>query len=49
MGPPAKFYSSTRSLMGRHLNEITIPLFKVFMAPSVEAAVARVLYSGFVG
>lgn len=35
--------------MGRHLQELTIPLFKVFMAPSVEAAVTSVLYSGFVG
>jgi dTDP-4-amino-4,6-dideoxygalactose transaminase len=31
------------------LPDPTIPLFKVFMAASVEAAVTRVLYSGYVG
>jgi hypothetical protein len=31
------------------LQQLTIPLFKVFMADSVKAAVTRVLYSGYIG
>jgi len=31
------------------LQQPTIPLFKVFMADSVKAAVTRVLYSGYIG
>jgi dTDP-4-amino-4,6-dideoxygalactose transaminase len=31
------------------MQQPAIPLFKVFMAPSVDAAVARVLHSGYIG
>ena len=39
----------TSPYQGPGTQEQTIPLFKVFMAESVQAAVTRVLYSGYIG